>query len=587
MPVLRVTRWEAAAALAGAALLAALAGGCDGEEDRPPPSPSGGTSNGPGAGGSGGAGGAGGEGGQGGAGGEAGPGLCGDDVRGAGEDCDGADLAGQSCASLGFEAGTLGCTTVCTLDVSACSSAEQCQDTLDNDADGAADCDDADCAAACADACATPAALADPGAAAGDTAGHAALAEPLGCLDPTTAGPSVAYVFTAGADGLLDVELTSASLMDLALAVRTTCGSAATELSCANAVVAPGTPELITMPVTQGQTVYLLVGGEEPGEFTITADVRSPACGDGDLDSGEACDDGNQAAGDGCSAQCALEPSEAEPNDTPAAANPLVQPFFGAVSPLSDEDWIALSIPSGPTSLRVETMEVNAGACTSNQMDPAVDVLDATGSVVLASDDDGGPGYCARATAPALAAGDYLIRVRRAGLGPFPYRLDVTLISDVCGDGNVTPGEQCDDGNTAAGDGCSAACQIELDEVEPNNTAAQANTFAAPSPFLGAITPAGDEDVVAVMVPGPSSTLQAAVGDGGTGACAAYQLDSFVEILGPDGATVLVSDDDTGLGYCSVAQQGGLAAGTYFVRVKAPPIQPSATFLYSLAVLVQ
>jgi cysteine-rich repeat protein len=32
---------------------------------------------------------------------------------------------------------------------------------------------------------------------------------------------------------------------------------------------------------------------------------------------------------------------------------------------------------------------------------------------------------------------------------------------EVCGDGQVTPGEECDDGNTADGDGCSASCENE------------------------------------------------------------------------------------------------------------------------------
>ena len=36
--------------------------------------------------------------------------------------------------------------------------------------------------------------------------------------------------------------------------------------------------------------------------------VVPPACGDGNLDAGEACDDGNTVSGDGCSATCEIEP---------------------------------------------------------------------------------------------------------------------------------------------------------------------------------------------------------------------------------------------------------------------------------------
>ena len=47
--------------------------------------------------------------------------ACGDGtINVAGEQCDGADLGGESCASLGFFGGTLGCLGGCALDTSAC-----------------------------------------------------------------------------------------------------------------------------------------------------------------------------------------------------------------------------------------------------------------------------------------------------------------------------------------------------------------------------------------------------------------------------------------------------------------------------------
>jgi hypothetical protein len=46
---------------------------------------------------------------------------CGDGVQNGDEQCDGVDLGGASCASLGFNLdGTLGCTAACQFDVSAC-----------------------------------------------------------------------------------------------------------------------------------------------------------------------------------------------------------------------------------------------------------------------------------------------------------------------------------------------------------------------------------------------------------------------------------------------------------------------------------
>jgi hypothetical protein len=69
-----------------------------------------------------------------------GPG-CGNGIREGDEDCDGSDLGGQSCISLGFDGGFLSCSPDCTLDTSGCT-------CTDGDGDGytgcEGDCDDAD-----------------------------------------------------------------------------------------------------------------------------------------------------------------------------------------------------------------------------------------------------------------------------------------------------------------------------------------------------------------------------------------------------------------------------------------------------------
>lgn len=48
--------------------------------------------------------------------------VCGDAALEDGEICDGAELGGQTCADLGYAAGTLACTPTCTLDTSMCQS---------------------------------------------------------------------------------------------------------------------------------------------------------------------------------------------------------------------------------------------------------------------------------------------------------------------------------------------------------------------------------------------------------------------------------------------------------------------------------
>jgi len=67
--------------------------------------------------------------------------LCGDSFIDPGEACDGSDLGGETCESRGYDSGVLGCTSTCSLDESAC----QCDDL---DGDGvttcAGDCNDGD-----------------------------------------------------------------------------------------------------------------------------------------------------------------------------------------------------------------------------------------------------------------------------------------------------------------------------------------------------------------------------------------------------------------------------------------------------------
>jgi hypothetical protein len=71
------------------------------------------------------------------------PPTCGNGVMdGAdGEQCDGSDLGGATCESLGYSGGTLSCTPQCALDESLCEAPENCGDGVldpDEECDGAA-----------------------------------------------------------------------------------------------------------------------------------------------------------------------------------------------------------------------------------------------------------------------------------------------------------------------------------------------------------------------------------------------------------------------------------------------------------------
>src|SRR5690606_21301711 len=69
---------------------------------------------------------------------------CGNGAIDAGEQCDGAELGGASCASAGFTAGTLGCTPSCAFDTSECTlcgndaleAGEECDDGNTTAGDG-------------------------------------------------------------------------------------------------------------------------------------------------------------------------------------------------------------------------------------------------------------------------------------------------------------------------------------------------------------------------------------------------------------------------------------------------------------------
>ena len=68
-----------------------------------------------------------------------------------------------------------------------------------------------------------------------------------------------------------------------------------------------------TLTTVAGATYYVVVDGYQGAEGPFSIGVTCGACGDGNVDPGEACDDGNIADGDGCSATCEIENTVCEP----------------------------------------------------------------------------------------------------------------------------------------------------------------------------------------------------------------------------------------------------------------------------------
>jgi cysteine-rich repeat protein len=159
------------------------------------------------------------------------------------------------------------------------------------------------------------------------------------------------------------------------------------------------------------------------------------------------------------------------------------------------------------------------------------------------------------------------------------FTLEVASRPVVCGDGFTDPPEECDDHNTNDGDGCSAECRGEWDETEPNDTVAQATPYSV-QPSAARIFPAGDVDVFSIQVTAPNSMLFVETRDLGDAACANKTLDNRIDVIGPDGTTVLASNDDGGEGFCAKKDLSGLAPGTYYLRVEASGV--ATTFPYVL-----
>jgi hypothetical protein len=133
--------------------------------------------------------------------------------------------------------------------------------------------------------------------------------------------------------------------------------------------------------------------------------------------------------------------AEVEPNEAIATATALTMPGFmtGFRGPDADDDYYRIQI-TRPSSLFVEVIEGDGTySCSTNAIDPAVRVYNASGTEI-ASDDDTGRGFCSSANGTGasgdeaglrlLPPGVYYIAVTNSTfsdpgtpLGDFSYRL--------------------------------------------------------------------------------------------------------------------------------------------------------------------
>ncbi|MEJ7730080.1 MAG: pre-peptidase C-terminal domain-containing protein [Polyangiaceae bacterium] len=281
-----------------------------------------------------------------------------------------------------------------------------CNDGLDDNANGLEDCEDPGCLSDASCAPVTAACTAAPALAAtqtGDTtaSGSNFSSDIAGSFCGFGSGVNDAvYSYTAPGAGLLDLGLTGDT--GQGLYVRTDCDDALARISCNNLSVSPDQLYATLLP---GQSVWVYVDGSTAGDigpYTLTSNF------------------------------IAFTSTEVEPNNGPASANPAAATNTGIITP-AESDWYAVTVPGPASILDAETVDTVTAPnlCTSQSADTFITIYAADGTTVLDTDEDGGDGYCSAASATALAAGTYYVRVQGSPSYAFfdqmAYQLDITV----------------------------------------------------------------------------------------------------------------------------------------------------------------
>ncbi len=344
---------------------------------------------------------------------------CGDGViNQASEACDGT-VPTTTCVDLGFDAGATSCAPDCTVSVAACTKLEDCSATGDEDLDGAADCDDTDCA----------------GAFACPACGDGILQRGETCDGSVPAGTDC---FTFGHNS-----------------GNVRCSAA----TCTVDSSACATIELCATPGDEDAD-----GAADCADAACAGTPGCPVCGNGATESGESCDDGNLIANDGCSPTCAREgddcslpivigPQHHIPNGPwiySSSTTPYTQSFAAGCTDSSGERDTVLQFTAPATGEYFFNLV--------SGFDGVLYVYDgACGGTEVACGDE-------PASVTLQLAANQMVFIVLDGQGSTDddhggYGL---LIEDrICGNGVVEGAETCDFGDTADGDGCSSSCQLE------------------------------------------------------------------------------------------------------------------------------
>jgi len=227
--------------------------------------------------------------------------------------------------------------------------------------------------------------------------------------------------------------------------------------------------------------------------------------------------------------------AEIEPNDTITQANASgivvagSSVIHGAVAIAGDVDVYRLSLTTGGV-VRLETFAPTAGDCDSSKL--LLRLLSSTGTMLL-SDNGSGIGQCSALVAY-LDAGVYFVQVEQsAGNATVAsYELEVSFPAD------------------------------KGSETEPNDGVGTANTPLASTSngyLLASVSSTSDADYYTLTVPSFAHVRAEVIeGNAATATCDSNQMDSELVLYDANGA-LLVRDDDSGRGYCSLIDGTGTA----------------------------
>lgn len=374
------------------------------------------------------------------------PAVCGNGIMEAGEQCDGANLAGQTCANSGFTSGTLSCTSSCTLNTSACvTTGPVCGNGIIDEGE---QCDGANLnGKACTDGGFAGGVLACTSLCTWDGSGCLSSLCGNGLIDPGEDCDGTNLNGKACTDGGFaggTLACTSSCKWDGTRCSRAVCGNGVVETgeqcdgtnlsgqTCASKGYAGGGLSCSNCVLNTTNCLSSVCGNGivDPGEDCDGTNLNGKACTDGGFaggvlactssctwdgsrclvnvcgngikETGEVCDDGNAVNNDGCTIACRSEYC----GDGVKQSN----------EQCDDGNWLNRD---GCSAL----CKLENPVCGNGVLEGTEQCDDSN-----TSNDDGCSRSCSK---------------------------------EYCGDGIKQSNEQCDDRNLVNDDGCSATCRVE------------------------------------------------------------------------------------------------------------------------------